>query len=134
MKTILITFVFILVCSANIFAKKTTFQTLNIMDDFWKSWEQGEKADIPTQTQLFWEMVINPHKEIYEGFTGKLDDAELAGYIKGVTPLIPKIRKITEQLKKELPEAITNFKKDFSRYELARDCGFNWINETPYNR
>lgn len=105
--------VFVLLSSTNIFAQKASFRALNIMDDFWKYWEKAERADIPTRTKLFREMVINPHKEIYEGFVN-IDDEDLAGYVRDIVPAIPRMRKITQKLDKELPEAVANFKKTFS--------------------
>lgn len=98
---------------ANASESRGSFQILNIMDDFWKYWELAEKADIPTRTKLFREMVIDRHKEIYEGFTGKPDDKELAGYVKGIEPYVPRMWKINEKLNKELPLALKNFKKTF---------------------
>ncbi|MBX7174908.1 MAG: hypothetical protein K1X72_28285 [Pyrinomonadaceae bacterium] len=107
--------------TTNLSAK--SFQILNIMDDFWKYWEKGEKADIPTRTKLFREMVINPHKEIYEGFVN-IDDEDLAGYVKDVVPLIPRMRKITQKLDKELPEAVANFKKTFPKFSWGGTAVF----------
>lgn len=92
---------------------QNSFQILNIMDDFWKFWEKAESLDISEKIKLYREMVINPHREIFEGFTGKPTDEELADYFKGVTPLVPKMRKITQKLDKELPEALANFRKNF---------------------
>lgn len=62
----ILTTILVLMLSISISAQKVSFQTLNIMDDFWKYWEKAEKTDIPTRTKIFREMVINPHKEIYQ--------------------------------------------------------------------
>lgn len=142
MPRILILIIFTLTFCTGGFAQKSTFQTINIMDDFWKFWEKGEKADIPTRTKLFREMVINPHKEIYEGFAN-IDDEDLAKYVKDIVPLIPRMRKITQKLDKELPAAVANFKKTFPDFNWAgtvvfmpnfgmTDSGGGSINGKPY--
>lgn len=92
---------------------QSSFQTINIMDDFWKFWEQGETADLSTRTRLFREIVINPHKEIFAGFTGNLTDEDFASYIKAMPKFIPKLRKITQKLDGELPAQIARFKETF---------------------
>lgn len=117
MLRILTIIIFTLIFYNSAFAQKSSFQTINVMNNFWKYWEQAEKADIPTRTRLFRETVINPHKEIYEGFAN-IGDEDLAGYVKDVVPLIPRLRKITQKLDKELPAAVANFKKTFP--------DFNW--------
>jgi Putative zinc dependent peptidase (DUF5700) len=143
MNKILIMIIFVLVVSHNAIAQKTSFQTLNIMDDFWTFWDKAETADQPTKTKLFREIVIDPHKEIYDGFTGSHSDDELAGYLKAVTPLVPRMRKITQKLDKELPEQVANFKKTFPDMDWAgtvvflpnfgvTDSGGGLINGKPY--
>lgn len=83
------------------------------MDDFWKFWEKGEKADIPTRTKLFREIVINPHKEIFLGFTGEISDEDFAPYFKAMPKFVPKLRKITDKLDKDLPAQLAKFKETF---------------------
>lgn len=83
------------------------------MDDFWKFWDKGETADIPTRTRLFRELVILPHKEIFAGFTGEHSDEELAPYIKAMPRFVPKLRKVAARLDKEVPRQIAGFKRAF---------------------
>lgn len=113
-KMVFILIVFLIpVLSTVAFGQQTSFQTLNIMDDFWKFWKQAEQVDTPTQVKLFREMVINPHKDIFSGFTGERTDEELIRYVKALPGFVPKMRKITQKLDKELPTQIANFKRAF---------------------
>lgn len=95
------------------FGQQNSFQTINIMDDFWRFWERAENVVEAEKVKLFREMVLAPHKEIFAGFTGERSDEDIAKYIKQVAKLIPRMKKVNARLGTELPKHEATFIKSF---------------------
>ncbi|MCB1023275.1 MAG: hypothetical protein KDB79_02725, partial [Acidobacteria bacterium] len=113
----------IIFCSST-FAQKDSFKVVNIMDDFWTFWEKAENAEPGVQIELFRNIVIKPHNEIFLGFTGDQSDEDLGEYLKLVPKLIPRLKKVTAQLKTDLEKNKAVFLKNFP--------GMKWKGEVVF--
>lgn len=103
----------VLILAISGFGQQNSFQTINIMDDFWRFWERSENVAEAEKVKLFREIVLEPHKEIFAGFTGERTDADIAKYLTQVTKLIPRMRKVNSRLGTELPKHEATFIKAF---------------------
>lgn len=90
-----------------------SYETVNIMEDFWRFWESSKSADEATQIKNFRHMVIAPHAEIFAGFTGERSDEDLAKYMKQIARLIPRMQNVNSRLGAELPMHEAKFLKAF---------------------
>src|SRR2546426_12816170 len=58
-----------------------SYKVVNVMPSFWRFWEQSQTLDETAKIRLFRELVLQPNKEVFEGFTGTSSDARLARYL-----------------------------------------------------
>src|SRR5260370_190331 len=58
-----------------------SYKVVNVMPAFWQFWEQSQTLDEAAKIRLFRELVLQPNKEVFEGFTGTSSDARLARYL-----------------------------------------------------
>ncbi|MDM7922055.1 MAG: hypothetical protein QUS14_07115 [Pyrinomonadaceae bacterium] len=103
MKRPLLTIAALVLFAAGAFAQGNSYQTVNIIEDFWRFWETSQSADEATRVKNFREMVIAPHADIFAGFTGQRSDEDLAKYLKQIEKLIPRMRSVNARLGSELP-------------------------------
>ena len=90
-----------------------SYKVVDIMPSFWQFWERSQTLDETAKIRLFRELVLEPNKEVFEGFTGTSSDARLARYLVNVQPYIPAMRRFSERLETELPRYGRVFKKKF---------------------
>jgi len=90
-----------------------SYKVVNVMPAFWQFWEQSQALDDAAKVRLFRELVLQPNKEVFEGFTGTSSDARLTRYFVNVQPYIPAMRRFSERLETELPRYGKIFKKKF---------------------
>ena len=90
-----------------------SYKVVDIMPSFWQFWEQSQTLDETAKIRLFRELVLDPNKEVFEGFTGPSSDARLARYLVKVQPYLPAMRRFSQRLETELPRYGKVFKKKF---------------------
>ena len=90
-----------------------SYKVVDVMPSFWQFWEQSQTLDETAKIRLFRELVLQPNKEVFEGFTGTSSDARLARYLVNVQPYIPAMRRFSARLETELPRYGQIFKKKF---------------------
>src|SRR5260370_7276683 len=90
-----------------------SYKVVDVMPSFWQFWETLQTLDETAKIRLFRELVLQPNKEVFEGFTGTSSDARLARYFVNVQPYIPGMRRFSERLETELPRYGRVFKKKF---------------------
>src|SRR5712664_1684835 len=73
-----------------------SYKVVDIMPSFWQFWEQSQTLDEAAKIRLFRELVLQPNKEVFEGFTGTSSDARLARYFVNVQPYIPGMRRFSQ--------------------------------------
>lgn len=92
-------------------AGKDSLNVIDMMPAFWQFWQKAETADDDARVKLFRETVIAPHQSIFEGFTGTQTDADLAGYIKKVQRLLPRMHKLSDRFLADF----LNYRQSFSK-------------------
>jgi len=90
-----------------------SYKVVNVMPSFWHFWEQSQTLDDAARVRLFRELVLQPNKEVFEGFTGTSSDARLARYLVNVQPYIPGMRRFSQRVETELPRYGRVFKRKF---------------------
>src|SRR6266852_9786296 len=90
-----------------------SYKVVNVMPAFWQFWEQSQTLDETAKIRLFRELVLQPNKEVFEGFTGTSSDARLARYLVNVQPYIPGMRRFSQRVETELPRYGRVFKRKF---------------------
>jgi hypothetical protein len=94
-------------------ASKDSLNVIDMMPAFCQNCQKAETADDDAKASLFRETVIAPHQSIFEGFTGTQSDADLAGYIKKVQRLLPRMHKLSDR-----------FLADFLKYRQSFNRAF----------
>lgn len=99
--------------SFSISTSVASYNVVDIMPSFWRFWEQSQKLDAGGKVRLFRELVIQPNKSLFEGFTGEAGDDRLTRYFDSVQPYIPAMRRLSNQLDTELVRYERSFRKKF---------------------
>jgi hypothetical protein len=90
-----------------------SLEVVNVMPAFWEFWERSRDADEATKVRLFRELVIEPRRPVFDGFTGPHGDEEIALYLKKVRPLLPRMRALGD-----------NFLADFEKHRRSFGAAF----------
>ena len=90
-----------------------SYKVVDIMPSFWQFWEKAQTLDETAKVRLFREMVLQPNKEVFEGFTGTASDERILRYFANVQPHIPGMQRLYQRLKMGLPRYGQIFKKHF---------------------
>ncbi len=97
----------------------SSFEFVDLMPTFWSFWEQAEGLDGEAKILLFREMLINPNKELYyHKMMGEHTDEKLGKYIESTQPLLPDIRRISNELThQKLNQLLEQFLVKFPDFE-----------------
>jgi hypothetical protein len=84
----------------------TGYQTIDLMPEFWKFWDQSNGLDISAKLKSFRENVIEKDKEIYGLVPTDISDDLLKRYFNEITPLIPIMKQLSEKFPKWIADRL----------------------------
>ncbi len=77
----------------------SSFKIVDLMPTFWSFWGKAEGLDNEEKISLFREMLINTNRELYyHKMMGEHTDEKLGKYLDSTQPLLPEIRRISNEL------------------------------------
>jgi hypothetical protein len=132
--------------SASELPHATQCRVVNLMPPFWRFWDAAKDQPQSAQLQLFDEMVVKEHPEVYResvlGAGSNGSGPRIADFLRSAPPNIAVMRKLSDSLEADLPLYLSGFQKAFPDFACqnpiyfvvslgAFDGGVRSVNDSP---
>lgn len=98
-------------------AQTTRTETLDLFPAFFQCWKEMKAASRETRASRFLELVVKPHRELFDGFAGDVSMERAIEYLNQVEPLVGDIETLHKWIVNNFDGKLANFKKMLPEFE-----------------
>jgi hypothetical protein len=92
-------------------SQTTAISSIDLFPGFFQFWKEADAISRPRRAERYIELVIQPHVDLFNGFTGDVSAERVTRYLGQVEPLVPAIETLHSWVAKEFPKKAAGFQK-----------------------
>ncbi|HZS55310.1 MAG TPA: hypothetical protein VFA65_12980 [Bryobacteraceae bacterium] len=97
---------------------------IDLFPQFLALWEQKDIGSSEVRASRFLELVVEPHRNLYDAFVGTISIERAIRYIEKVDPLVPVIKSLHGWVADDFHQRLTSFQQKLPGFELRSSVVF----------
>jgi hypothetical protein len=103
--------------ACNLKAQTIAVTSIDLFPPFFQFWKESNGLTQNARAERFLAMVIQPHLDLFEGFTGPISAERATRYLSQVEPLVPSIDALHSWVTKEFDKKTAAFQKELPDFQ-----------------
>jgi hypothetical protein len=97
---------------------------IDLFPQFLRLWKQKDIDSSEVRASRFVEVVVEPHRDLYDAFVGTISIERATRYIEKVAPLVPVIQSLHGWVADDFDQKLTSFQQKLPGFELRSSVVF----------